>query len=143
MIRAFIFFVDQPTYGKFADFGPLGTIIREFTNDVEEAGFEYAQDSGWEWDGVEQFTRFFYDAKSKAQATINFNLPWEAPIKIEVYNDQGQLVVTLIDNYMGPGNFSVTWDGKDSNGAQVASGVYIYKIKSLDLNLSKKVTFLK
>ncbi len=50
------------------------TMLREFTNAVEEAGFEYAQDSGWEWDGVEQFTRFFYDAKSKAQATINFNL---------------------------------------------------------------------
>ena len=50
------------------------SMLREFTNDVEEAGFEYAQDSGWEWDGVEQFTRFFYDAKSKAQATINFNL---------------------------------------------------------------------
>jgi flagellar hook assembly protein FlgD len=77
------------------------------------------------------------------ETTIQFNLPWEAPIKVEVYNDQGQLVVTLIDKHMGPGNFSVTWDGRDSNGGQVASGVYIYKINSLDLNLSKKVTFLK
>ena len=77
------------------------------------------------------------------ETTIQFNLPWEAPIKVEVYNDQGQLVVTLIDKHMGPGNFSVTWDGRDSNGGQVASGVYIYKINSLDLNMSKKVTFIK
>ena len=50
------------------------SLLRQFTNDVEQAGFEYAQDSGWEWDGVEQFTRFFYDSESKAQATINFSL---------------------------------------------------------------------
>jgi len=77
------------------------------------------------------------------ETTINFSLPWEAPIKVEVYNDQGQLVTTLIDNHMGPGNFSVTWDGRDSNGSEVASGVYIYKINSTDLSLSKKVTFIK
>ena len=50
------------------------SLLQQFTNDVEQAGFEYAQDSGWEWDGVEQFTRFFYDSDSKAQATINFSL---------------------------------------------------------------------
>ena len=64
-------------------------------------------------------------------------------VKVEIYNHTGQLVTTLIDSHMGPGNFSVTWDGRDSNGSEVASGVYIYKITSIDLNLSKKVTFLK
>jgi hypothetical protein len=77
------------------------------------------------------------------ETTIRFNLPWEAPVKVEVFNDQGQLVTTLIDDQMGPGNFSVTWNGRDANGAEVASGVYIYKIHSADLNLSKKVTFVK
>ena len=77
------------------------------------------------------------------ETTIRFNLPWEAPVKVEVFNDQGQLVTTLVNDLMGPGNFSVTWDGRDANGSEVASGVYIYKINSLDLKLSKKVTFIK
>jgi len=77
------------------------------------------------------------------ETTIRFNLPWEAPVKVDVFNEQGQLVTTLIDDQMGPGNFTVTWDGRDANGSQVASGMYIYKIKSGDLNMSKKVTFLK
>ncbi|MCH2024370.1 MAG: hypothetical protein MK172_01395 [Verrucomicrobiales bacterium] len=47
--------------------------LREFTNEVEVAGFEHIQDSGWEWGGVDQFVRFFYDPKSRAQATINLN----------------------------------------------------------------------
>ncbi|MFP6872883.1 MAG: hypothetical protein VCA55_05170 [Verrucomicrobiales bacterium] len=48
-------------------------LLKQFTSDVEEAGFEYVQDSGWEWDGAEQFIRFFYDPELKAQATINLN----------------------------------------------------------------------
>jgi len=77
------------------------------------------------------------------ETTIRFNLPWEAPVKVEVFNDQGQLVTTLVNDLMGPGNFSVTWDGRDANGSEVASGVYLYKIESADLRLSKKVTFVK
>ena len=47
--------------------------LRPFTREVEQQGFEKVQDSGWEWDGMEQFVRFFYDPDSKAQATINLN----------------------------------------------------------------------
>lgn len=47
--------------------------LRRFTNDVEDEGFEHVQDSGWEWGGVDQFVRFFYDKGSKSQATINLN----------------------------------------------------------------------
>ncbi len=47
--------------------------LRGFTGAVEDAGFEHVSDSGWEWDGMEQFVRFFYDEGSKAQATINLN----------------------------------------------------------------------
>jgi flagellar hook assembly protein FlgD len=77
------------------------------------------------------------------ETTIRFNLPWEAPVKVEVFNDQGQFVTTLVNDQMGPGNFTVTWDGRDANGSEVASGVYIYKINTVDLSLSKKVTFVK
>ena len=52
-------------------------------------------------------------------------------------------MTTLVNDQMGPGNFTVTWDGRDANGSEVASGVYIYKINTVDLSLSKKVTFVK
>ena len=47
--------------------------LGEFTNNVEVEGFEHVRDSGWEWGGVDQFIRFFYDKKARLQATINFN----------------------------------------------------------------------
>lgn len=47
--------------------------LPEFTLKIEDEGFEHVQDSGWEWMDRDQFIRFFYNDKSKLQATINFN----------------------------------------------------------------------
>jgi hypothetical protein len=77
------------------------------------------------------------------ETTINFSLPWSVPVSIKVHNDQGQLVRTLVQDTMGPGAFKVTWDGRDDNGKQLASGVYLYQIQAPNLRMNKKITFLK
>ena len=77
------------------------------------------------------------------ETTIRFSLPWEVDVKIDIFNEQGQFVNSLVDGRLGAGDFEVTWDGTDANGNLVSSGVYIYKIKAPNLNFSKKVTFLK
>ena len=50
-------------------------------------------------------------------------------VSLKVYNIAGQLVRTLVDEEKRPGRYSVVWDGKDSGGNPVASGVYIYRLK--------------
>jgi hypothetical protein len=77
------------------------------------------------------------------ETTIRFSLPWQVPVTVRIFNDQGQFVRDLINERAGPGEFAVTWDGTDANGGQVSSGVYIYKIEAPNLRMSKKVTFLK
>ena len=77
------------------------------------------------------------------ETTIRFSLPWEAPVSVKVFNTQGQFVVDLVDESLPAGNFEITWDGKDADGVEVSSGVYVYKIEAPNLSLSKKVTFLK
>lgn len=77
------------------------------------------------------------------ETTIRFSLPWEVSVAVDVYNDQGQKVRSLVNDHMGPGEFQVTWDGLDNNGVEVASGVYLYLIKAPDLTLHKKVTYVK
>jgi flagellar hook assembly protein FlgD len=64
-------------------------------------------------------------------------------VTVKIFNDQGQFVRELVNDQLGPGEFSVTWDGTDAHGAQVASGIYVYKIEAPNLRLSKKVTLLK
>ena len=44
----------------------------EMMDEVEEEGFEYVSDTGWDWDGMSQFYRIFYHSKSREQAAICF-----------------------------------------------------------------------
>ncbi len=45
--------------------------LTELTDEVEEAGFEYVADTGWDWDGMNQFYRLFQHEEEKAEAAIS------------------------------------------------------------------------
>ena len=61
---------------------------------------------------------------------INYSVPEDSNIKIEVFNILGQKLITLVDKYEKIGDYKVAWDGKDENAYAVSSGVYFYKIIS-------------
>jgi hypothetical protein len=43
----------------------------EISDEVEEAGFEKADDAGWKWEETDHFVRLFYHAEKKLQATVS------------------------------------------------------------------------
>lgn len=47
--------------------------LRELTAEVEEAGFEMLEDTGWDGGEVRQFLRLFYMPEKRLQATISLN----------------------------------------------------------------------
>lgn len=49
----------------------------------------------------------------------------EGPVDIRIYSIRGNLVRTLIDRRLDPGNHRLTWHGRDDRGRLVSSGVYI------------------
>ncbi|MFA7288131.1 MAG: T9SS type A sorting domain-containing protein, partial [Melioribacteraceae bacterium] len=75
--------------------------------------------------------------------TIEYILPIEGNVKLEVYNSIGQLVNVLIDGYQNAGRQKVTWNGKDSYGSSVSSGVYFYRIKTNSFSQVKKMILMK
>jgi len=64
-------------------------------------------------------------------------------VTLRVYNIAGQLVRTLVDERQGVGNHSVLWDGKNGEGEEVGSGVYIYKLRVGDRVFSRKMVLLR
>ena len=64
-------------------------------------------------------------------------------VKLEVFNVLGQMVATLIDKPLAPGQYSVVWDGIDSRGQQMATGIYLYRLKVGDSSRTKKMMLLK
>jgi hypothetical protein len=74
---------------------------------------------------------------------IKFDLPEAVPVKLMVYNVLGQHVVTLVDEVRNAGRISIPWDGKNANGLDVATGMYIYQIKAGSFVDAKKMLLLK
>ena len=74
---------------------------------------------------------------------IDFALPADSRVSLEVYNVLGQRVITLVDRELPAGNHTVTWDGNSSDGGQVSSGVYFYRISANNFSETKKMMLLK
>jgi flagellar hook assembly protein FlgD len=64
-------------------------------------------------------------------------------ISLKIYNIRGQLVKTLFEGKLSEGRYEVTWDGKDESGATVASGVYLYRLKTAQGVITRKMILLK
>jgi len=77
--------------------------------------------------------------------TISFetmNLPENS--RIEIFNIKGQKIKTLLSfpNW-DLGTRSVIWNGTDEKNQPVSSGIYFYKLKSGDIEISKKMLMMK
>ena len=67
----------------------------------------------------------------------------ECHVKIAIYDTQGKLVRVLEDCYRSAGNHSTLWDGRDTQGIPVASGVYFYRVLAGNLASHGKMVLIK
>ncbi|MFC1898651.1 T9SS type A sorting domain-containing protein [Candidatus Cloacimonadota bacterium] len=74
---------------------------------------------------------------------ISFCLPEEQKIELAIYNLKGQKVAQIANGHFASGEHKVTWDGKDDHDKKVASGLYFYKLKTNNKEISKKMLLLK
>jgi hypothetical protein len=78
-----------------------------------------------------------------AKTVIDYHVPCEGVVVLKVYNIVGQLVVTLVDGQQEPGSYGIVWDGKDTIGRKVGSGVYFYCLQMGESNIVKKMIVLR
>jgi hypothetical protein len=50
--------------------GELFPDLHDITDEIEGEGFEFVDDTGWDWDDYRQFFRLFYKNEDRAQAAI-------------------------------------------------------------------------
>jgi len=75
--------------------------------------------------------------------TIRFSLPANERVGLAIYAADGKLVRTLVDGVKERGSHSATWDGRDTSGTPVSSGVYFYRLTAGKFSESKKMVLLK
>lgn len=74
---------------------------------------------------------------------INYSLVKNAFVTLKIYDMLGREVATLVYKESAAGKFSVQWNGTDSFGYKVASGIYVYRITAGDFVSSKKMLLIK
>ncbi|MFQ5869424.1 MAG: T9SS type A sorting domain-containing protein, partial [Candidatus Zixiibacteriota bacterium] len=79
-----------------------------------------------------------YPNPFNATTRINYQLPVNAHVKLEVCNLLGQKVATLVDSKQQRGYKSVVWDA-----SEVSSGLYFYKLTAGDFTETRRMILVK
>ena len=80
------------------------------------------------------------------ETTLKYNLPTDQqayPVKIKIYDALGRLIITLKDELQNPGLHSVKWNGKNSVGQGVTSGIYFYVVEAGKYKATQKMLLLR
>jgi hypothetical protein len=79
----------------------------------------------------------------KEQAIIFYETSNDGHVNISIYNMQGKIVATLIDEHKTKGNHKITWYGTDNNGIEVNSGIYIVHFVGGGQSQSTRLLYIK
>ena len=75
--------------------------------------------------------------------TIKFDMKAKGLVTIRIYNVAGGLVRTLVNEARDAGAYSAIWDGRNNIGADIASGIYFYKMETAGFQATKKLVLLR
>ena len=75
--------------------------------------------------------------------TISYSVPTDGEVSLTIYNSRGQLVNTLVSKHMNKGNYQVVWQGRDTSGRSVASGLYITRLVTGGKSIINKMLLMK
>jgi len=75
---------------------------------------------------------------------IRFSIPRSDMVYLTIYNMLGQTVAKVTYDNLQVGNYIYTWNGRDMNGNNVASGIYFYELRvDNQFRDTKKMILLK
>ena len=75
--------------------------------------------------------------------TIRYDVPTSGRVCVEVFDLLGQQVAVLTDTYHEPGHHVIVWDGTDTSGHLVASGVYLVRLHTGEVQLVRRMALLR
>jgi len=75
---------------------------------------------------------------------IQFVLGKDELVSLNIFDIQGRLVNSLINNSNYPAGYhNITWNGTNTMGTQVPSGMYLYKLVSENQTITRKMVLMK
>jgi parallel beta-helix repeat protein len=122
--------VDNPAYGL-VDFDPF------IQNDPLGVNAEVSN--------LPQFIEIFpaYPNPFNPSTKFSFILQKPTKVKIDIFNILGENINTILENDLSNGFHQAEWNGKNSNGQNVGSGIYFYTIEADNRIISNKIILIR
>ncbi len=74
---------------------------------------------------------------------IKYSLPQNSQVNITIYNINGNVVKTIINNFQMQGTYEIDWHGTDNENHKAPSGIYFYRIEAGHFIEIRKMTIIK
>jgi sugar lactone lactonase YvrE len=78
-----------------------------------------------------------------SSTAISFSLAKTGAVELAIYSVDGRRVATLKSGTLVAGYHKVTWDGTDSGGRSVRSGVYYARLRSTDGRFARPLALIR
>ncbi|MDH3196686.1 MAG: T9SS type A sorting domain-containing protein [Candidatus Krumholzibacteria bacterium] len=78
-----------------------------------------------------------------SRAVIAYTLPAASPVDLRIYDARGRLVATLEEGWRPGGGHRATWDGRDTRGGPVPSGVYFCRLETATGAITRRLVLLR
>jgi flagellar hook assembly protein FlgD len=78
-----------------------------------------------------------------SKTKIRYSISESSKIEINIRDFSGKLIKELVNRKETAGEKSVSWDGTNTLGQKVATGVYFYTLESYKNRISGKIVFLR
>jgi hypothetical protein len=87
-------------------------------------------------------TKIGYEVKNFDQSSV-LSLGSKQKVVLKIYDLLGREVRSLVDEEQESGYYSVEWNGEDSKGRDVPSGIYFYRLQTREFTSTRKMILLK
>jgi parallel beta-helix repeat protein len=77
------------------------------------------------------------------ETKIRYQLSENADVSLKIFDINGRLVRVLVNDFQDTGEKEVTWDGKDTIGRSMSSGIYFYRLETGQYSFTKRMVLLK
>jgi len=75
--------------------------------------------------------------------TIQYSIAKPCYVKLSIFNMLGHRVKTLVKEFKGAGNYSISFIATDEYGNNISSGIYIYQISTGKINIQKRMLLVQ
>jgi hypothetical protein len=80
-----------------------------------------------------------YPNPSRSQSVVRYVLPQAGAMRLTIHDVRGRRVALLADRFEEAGDHSVSWEGRDPQGATVPAGVYWARLESGGGSVARKI----